>query len=532
MPLPAIRNEAHYGDRVVRCFAERPPDAFAMFRDAVERNADGEALVCGDERYTWEQLAQRVERVAAGLWERGVRTGDRVALLLGNRSEFVITLLAALRLRAIAVPINVREQTPELAYVLNHCGAKLIVHETELAERLPAPSEVAALRNRVSIDGGNGSEPFAALLQGGAAPPYAAAGEEHVATILYTSGTTGRPKGAMLTHLGYVHSALHYVYAMALTERDRSVAAVPLSHVTGVIALIATQMRAAGTLILMPAFKAAEFLRLAARERMTHTVLVPAMYNLLLLQPDFEAHDLSAWRIGGYGGAPMPLATIERCAARLQRLQLMNLYGATETTSPATIMPPQFTRDHLDSVGLAVACGEILVMDDAGREVPRGATGEIWIRGPMVVPGYWNDPQATQREFTGGFWHSGDLGSIDEAGFVRVYDRKKDLINRGGYKVYTAEVESVLAEHPAVLEAAVVAKPCPVLGERVHAFVALREGGVGASELQRHCAARLADYKVPESYTLTLEPLPRNANGKLLKRALRERLAAELAKET
>ena len=269
--------------------------------------------------------------------------------------------------------------------------------------------------------------------------------EEDTAVILYTSGTTGRPKGAMLSHLGIVHSAMHYERAMALGPADRSIAAVPLSHVTGLVALIATMARCAGTLVLMPAFKAADFLALAARERMTHTVLVPAMYNLCLLQPDFARHDLSHWRIGGYGGAPMPLPTIERFAEKLPRLGLMNLYGATETTSPATLMPPHETAAHSDSVGLAVPCGEIRVMDDAGREAAPGEPGELWIRGPMVVRGYWNDAAATAREITDGFWHSGDIGAVDAQGFVCVFDRKKDMINRGGYKVYSAEVESALA---------------------------------------------------------------------------------------
>ncbi|MGH6961831.1 MAG: class I adenylate-forming enzyme family protein, partial [Dongiaceae bacterium] len=344
---------------------------------------------------------------------------------------------------------------------------------------------------------------------------------EDTAAILYTSGTTGRPKGALLTHLGIVHSALHYAYAMRLTGADRSIAAVPLSHVTGVIALMATMLRCAGTLVLLREFKAGPFLQLAARERMTHTVLVPAMVNLCVLAPEFGRLDLSAWRIGGYGGAPMPPATIERCAQTLPQLELMNLYGATETTSPATMMPARYTASHADSVGLAVACGDIAVIDDAGREIAPGEAGELWIAGPMVVKGYWNDPEATAREFTAGYWHSGDIGSIDADGFVRVFDRKKDLINRGGYKVYTAEVESELIAHPAVVEAAVVAKPCPVLGERVHAFVCLR-AEVSTEVLRAHCAAQLADYKVPESFTLGLEPLPRNANGKLLKRTLRE----------
>src|SRR4029453_6820386 len=188
----------------------------------------------------------------------------------------------------------------------------------------------------------------------------------------------------------------------------------------GLVALIAAMVRAAGTLIVMRTFKAGDFLELAERERMTHTLLVPAMYNLFLMEPRFEQTDLSNWRLGGFGGAPMAPATIERLAETLPRLQLMNAYGATETTSPATLMPPAETAVRLDSVGLAVPRGELLVMDDAGREVPHGAEGEIWLRGPMVVSGYWDDPEATAENFVGGFWRSGDIGSIDAAGFVRV----------------------------------------------------------------------------------------------------------------
>lgn len=506
------RHEAHFGDRVVRCFPERPRSLYEVFAEAVKRNGNGEALVSGEERLTWKALEERVARVAQGLSFRKIGRGERVALLLGNRSEFVVTLFAAARLGAIVVPLNIREQKPELAYVLEHCGAELVVHETELADRLPP------LRHRIGID------QFHTLLENANAEPVAVQ-EEDTAAILYTSGTTGRPKGAMLSHLGIVHSAMHYEHGMGLTAADRSIAAVPLSHVTGLIALAVTMARCAGTLVLLPAFKAADFLALAVRERMTHTVLVPAMYNLCLLQPDVERHDLSAWRIGGYGGAPMPLPTIARFAQKLPGLGLMNLYGATETTSPATMMPPHETARRSDSVGLAVACGELLVRDDAGREVAPGEPGEIWIKGPMVVAGYWNDAAATAREFTGGFWHSGDIGSVDAQGFFYVFDRKKDMVNRGGYKIYTAEVESALLEHPGVVEAAVVAVPCPVLGERVHAFVTLRDSATLTSEaLRAFCLERLADYKAPESFSLRSAPLPRNANGKVLKGALREEL--------
>ena len=508
----STRLEAHFGDRVVRCFADRARSLCQLFMDAVKRNSNGEALICGDERLTYRALEDRVARVAQGFALRGIGQGDRVALLLGNRTEFVVALLAAVRIGAIAVPLNIREQKPELAYVLDHCAAALLIYEDALEARLPS------VRQRIPVSD------FASLHADG---PAAAAEvqEEDTAAILYTSGTTGRPKGAMLSHLGIVHSAMHFERHMRLGPADRSIAAVPLGHVTGVVALIASMLRCAGALVVMPEFKAAAFLELAARERITHTVMVPAMYNLCLLQPDFDRFDLGAWRIGGYGGAPMPVPTIARFADKLPRLGLMNAYGATETTSPATMMRAEDTAAHGASVGRVVSCGEIAVMDDAGREAATGDTGELWIKGPMVVRGYWNDPAATAREFTAGFWHSGDIGSVDAQGFVRVLDRKKDMINRGGYKVYCAEVESTLLGYPDVVEAAVVAVPCEVLGERVHAFIVPRtQNGLDQSQLQSYCAQHLSDYKVPETFTFRTDPLPRNANGKVLKRELRQAL--------
>jgi O-succinylbenzoic acid--CoA ligase len=311
---------------------------------------------------------------------------------------------------------------------------------------------------------------------------------------------------------------------MGLVAADRAVVAVPMSHVTGVIALIAAMVRVAACLIVMPEFKAGAFLALAERERMTHSLLVPAMYNLFLLDARFETGDFSAWRVGGYGGAPMAPATIARFAQRLPGLQLMNAYGATETTSPVTMMPPSETAARPDSVGCALPCADVLIMDDRGREVAPGTQGEIWLGGPMVVRGYWDNPQATVDNFIAGFWRSGDVGSVDADGYVRVFDRMKDMINRGGYKVFSVEVENALMSHPAVIEAAAVAQTCPVLGERVHAFVTIGPAGVCADDLRRHCVRLLADYKVPDVFTLRSEPLPRNANGKLMKRTLRDQL--------
>jgi acyl-CoA synthetase (AMP-forming)/AMP-acid ligase II len=312
---------------------------------------------------------------------------------------------------------------------------------------------------------------------------------------------------------------------MELKATDRSIAAVPLAHVTGVVANIMSMTRCAGALIIVAEFKAADYLKVAARERVTQTVMVPAMYNLCLLQADFDDYDLSSWRIGGYGGAPMPIATIEKLSAKIPGLKLINAYGSTETTSPSTIMPPELTAAHLDSVGLPCPGADIIVMDANGRELPRGEIGEIWIRSGSVIKGYWNNPAATAESFTAGYWHSGDLGSIDENDFVRVFDRQKDMINRGGLKIYSAEVESVLAGHPDVLESAVIAKPCPVLGERVHAVIVVRNATASEHTLRVWCAEQLSDYKVPETMVLTTLPLPRNANGKVMKRQLRQHWA-------
>ena len=524
---PVMRLESHYGDRVVRCFAERPHSLYELLATACLMYPDREAVVCGTQRLTWAELHEQTARLAAGMARHGIGAGDRVAMLIGNRIEFVTTLFAIAQIGAISVPISIREQTPGLAYMVNHCGAAMLLHEADLADRLPTAADIPTVHTRVSFGVCDGSVDYTTLMAGIGTAAVAVVQEEDVAVIMYTSGTTGNPKGATLTHMGIAHSVLHYQIAMGLSQQDASVAAVPLSHVTGLVALVATMARCAGKLVIMPAFKAAEFLLLAARERMTHSLMVPAMYKLCLLQDDFDRHDLSAWRVGAYGGAPMPVATIDTLAHELPNLVLMNCYGSTETTSPSTLMPQGETVAHSDTVGRALACAEIAVFDDDGREVPHGTLGEIWIKGPMVVKDYWDNPAATAANFTAGFWHSGDIGSIDAEGYVKVVDRKKDMINRGGYKIYTIEVENALYAHPSVLECAVVAKPCPVLGERVHAFVALRDGGATAQTLTLHCAQRLSDYKVPESFTLSDTPLPRNANGKLVKRALRDQVAAD-----
>ena len=525
-PVPAMRHERHFDTRVVRCFTDRPATLDQMLREAVARRPDGEALVCGPERLAYRALDQKVEALATQLCGLGVAKGDRVAILAANGIPFVVALHAITRIGAIAVLLNVREERPELAYIIDHSGASVIIHGAELAPRLPEPAIIPAVRHRIAA----GAEWLATLTPVATPRPPADLAEEDVAAILYTSGTTGRPKGAMLTHFGLVHAAMIYATCMGLGAAERSLVSVPLSHVTGLTAAIGAMIRVAGTLIIAPAFKADGFIRLAVAERMTHTVMVPAMYNLCLLSEAFATANLSAWRIGGYGGAPMPEVTIRRLAERLPGLQLMNAYGSTETTGPVILMPPASSRERRAQLGRPVPTTDLLIMDDDGREVATGETGEIWLRGPNVAKGYWRNAQATSESFVAGYWRSGDLGSVDEAGFLTLLDRQKDMINRGGFKIYSVEVENVLAAHADVVEAAVVSKPCPVLGERVHAFVVPRAKGLALDAVRAHCAGQLADYKIPETLTLLETPLPRNAAGKVLKRDLR-RLMVEGERE-
>jgi acyl-CoA synthetase (AMP-forming)/AMP-acid ligase II len=519
--MTALRHETHYGDRVVRCFAQRPTSIDAMFRAAVAHAPQRDALVLGEERVSYRALDDTIEAIAANLTQRGFQKGDRIALLLGNCFEFIYAVLACARAGIIVVPMSIRQRAPESEFILNQCEAAGLIYQADLAEHLPAPAATPHLRERFIVGGGPGT-PFAAL----AVPADfagAAIAEEDTFALLYTSGTTGRPKGAKLTHLGTVHSLLHFEYGMALRDGDVSVLAVPASHVTGLVAIILTMIKVAGTTVLMPVFKARAFLELAGQSRMTHTLIVPAMYNLCLFDPEFTKLDLSHWRVGGFGGAPMPEATIGKLAAILPKLMLINAYGSTETTSPVTLLPPGEVAEHADTVGKTLPCADIIVMDDDGREVAPGTSGELWIAGPMVVPGYWNNAEADRAAFSGGYWKSGDIGSIDAQGYVRIHDRKKDMINRGGYKIYCIEVEGVLARHPGVIECAVIGRPDPVLGERVHAVIVPRAADIDTAELKAFCAQNLSDYKVPESFALLPDALPRNANGKVLKTALRER---------
>lgn len=526
-PVPAIRQEVLYGQRIVRCFADRPPTIGQMFQDAATANGRRTAIVAGDRRVSYAELARNVDCVASNLMRSGFGKGERIALLMDNEVEFVVSFLAVAKAGLISVPLNTRQREPEIAFAINQCRASALIADASYLRNVPDASRIPSVRS-LFVAGGEeagAAHPFAKLMadNGYVEPP--AIDQEDTVCILYTSGTTGQPKGAMLTHVSTIHSVLHYAWAFDLSNRDVSFLSVPASHVTGLVAILLATIHAGGTTVILRNFKARHFLQEASRERITYSLMVPAMYNLCLLEPDFGSFDLASWRIAAFGGAPMPPATIERLRETLPELGLYNVYGSTETCSPVTILPAADIAVNPDSVGKPLPLADVVIVDENGREVAPGERGEMLVGGPMVVPGYWDNDDATAKSFLGGYWMSGDIGCEDADRYVRLFDRRKDMINRGGFKIYSVEVENVLAQHPAIVEAAVVGYPDPVLGERVAAFVVIDGKPLGEEDVRMFCSERLSDYKVPEMVELLNAPLPRNANGKVSKVNLRNLLA-------
>lgn len=520
-----------YGDRIMACRQDAAANLDRMLVSAATPRANMPAV--SDERriLTHEALQHRVGQIAAALRAQGLGPGDRIALFAGNGTDFIASIFGIWRLGAIAVPIGARQTAAELTYMLSDCQAAALMFDSGLAAHVPQAGAVPSVRLFVALDDGAaaaaeglppGTWPLDALLAGHAPlTEPSPAGQQDAACIMYTSGTTGRPKGAVLSHLGFWHVARNYVLSFGYRPDDRMLLVIPGTHISGLLGIVVVMAQVGGCVVCRRAFRAADILDTIEAEAVTAALMVPAMYNLLLLEPDLTARDLSQWRIGHFGGAAMAEASIMRLARALPGLQLYNGFGATETSSAVTLTGALAPGDALDTVGQILPGVDIRVLDPEGRELPPGTPGELWISGPGNAIGYWGNPEATRASFVGGYWRSGDIGSVDATGAVRVFDRIKDMINRGGYKVYCVELENVIHALPEVIEVAAVASPCEVLGERVHVFLHAR-APLDAETVRAHCAQHLADYKLPDFVTRMPDPLPRNLNGKLVKEPLRK----------
>jgi acyl-CoA synthetase (AMP-forming)/AMP-acid ligase II len=522
--------------------ATRLPLDGAHWVDHVARHAhaipDQVAIRFEDRSFTWSALNDRVRRVAAGLVAHGVEKGDRIAILMTNRPEFVEVALAANAIGAIGVPLNFRLAPDEAAYILSHCAAKVVVTDNVLAPLAAAATATARPAPTLTIVTGAGSDTdavvsYETLVTGPVRLPYTHVDERDVALIMYTSGTTGRPKGAMLTHLNLLMQSVTAIRA-ARSYGDDTVGLVnvPLFHIAGIGAMPSALM-IGSRVVIMPtaAFDATTTLDVVEREKVTSLFLVPSQWQVLCADPT-STQRCRSLRTISWGAAPATVSLLQDMAKTFPYAEIVSVFGQTEMSPVTTLLPSEEAIRKIGSVGKPIATIVARVVDDDMNDVEPGEVGEIVYRGPTLMAGYWQDPEATAAAFAGGWFHSGDLVRADEEGFLYVVDRKKDMIISGGENIYCAEVENVLAAHPAVLDVAVIGAKHDRWGETPVAVVVPADAASPPTleDLVDFTRDKLASYKKP-TILVVVDELPRNAAGKVVKHALRARYGEARSKQ-
>ncbi|MFI6902204.1 class I adenylate-forming enzyme family protein [Nonomuraea sp. NPDC050394] len=523
------------GDTGVRTW-KHAPGHFRALLEMSRFHGEKVFLVYEDEHITFEEHFRRAATLANRLvTDYGVAKGDRVAIAMRNYPEWVVSFSAALAAGAIAVPLNAWWTEQELAYGVRDSGAKVLIADGERAARLTGTGIPLIVTRGRAPAGARSFEEVIGEVAADVTLPAVELEPEDPATIFYTSGTTGQPKGALGSHRNLGQSPMTVAYgllrAVALAGKDIGAAAgvrrvtlltVPLFHVTGCFSALTTTMFTGGGLVLMYKWDAGQALQLIEREKVTAMIGVPTNAWQLMSHADFGKRDLSSLTTLGYGGAPAPPKLLERINENMPERSASNGYGMTETTALAVGNGGPDYEARPDSIGLPSAVVDVRVVDPMGEVLAAGEVGELCVRGPNVIMGYWNKPQATAETFVGGWLHTGDLARIDEEGFVYIVDRAKDMVIRGGENVYCAEVEAALFEHPAVDDAAVIGVPHDELGEEVGAVLRLKPGtATTAEEVRSFLAERIAKFKIPAHFWFREDELPRNPGGKILKTHLR-----------
>ena len=524
----------------VKAFKHAPPSLREIFATARDRGEDT-FLVYEDERWSFPEVMVHVDAMASLLVDRyRVVPGDRVAIGMRNYPEWVIAFAAITSIGAISVSLNAWWTSDELDYALQDCGARVLIADIERAQRAHATTRrlgthLVVVRELGAVP--EGADRWEDVRQLGAPMPEVVITPDHDATILYTSGTTGRPKGAVSTHRAVVQALMGFGCKSVLDRVRREggpeaevpglppsfILIVPLFHVTGCVPVLLSCFSAGLKLVIMYKWDADRALELIEREQITNFVGVPTQSWDLLESPRFAQTDTSSLVSIGGGGAPAPPKLVSRVASSFRGGGPSIGYGMTETNAYGPGNSGQDYLTHPTSTGRATPIMDLAVRDPDGRDLPIGERGEIWFKGPHLIRGYWNKPAATAETIVQGWLRSGDLGRVDEEGFVYVEDRAKDMVLRAGENVFCAEVEAAIYEHPSVHEAAVFGVPHERLGEEVAVAIYLRTGEtLGVEELQDHVRERLAGFKVPSIVTIVAAPLPRNAAGKILKRELRD----------
>ena len=533
-------------------------NAPATLREVVEqgaRNAGSrDFIVLGDERLSHERHLELVSRLATTLVDEfGIQKGDRVAIAMRNLPEWSVAFFATTMVGAIAVPFNAFWNGEELAFAMSDCEAKILFADGERLERLARfpdvlrDVELVGTRHndrKGTVDLPPDIRDFHRLLEGKAEGGRAIQIEpDDLATIFYTSGMTAKPKGVLGTHRNICSNLMSLMFAgLRAMEREGTspaagsagpsvlILSVPLFHATGCHSMLLSQAFFGGTLLFMRRWDPEVALDLMERERVTAFSGVPTMVWDIMNSETLDRRDLSSVKSFGGGGAAAPPEVVRRIHERFPSTGIATGYGLTETSSVTTSISGEDYVERSSSVGVPVPVCEVRIVNPDGKDMPADADGEIWIKGPNVVPGYWRRPEETKEAFTDGWLHSGDIGRIDQDGFLYIVDRVKDIIIRGGENISTIEVESSLFEHPAVLDAVVFATPHPSLGEEVGAAVRLKPGStVTVDELRDHAATKLAAYKVPAHIWITVEAFPRSGTGKTLKREIQATYAPLVA---
>ena len=480
--------------------------------------------------HTWGQLDRRVTALANALSRRGVGFGDRVMILMLNRPEFIESLLAINALGAIAVPVNFRLTAPEVAYLVDNCQARLVITESVLAGVAGAVRNLDPTLDTIVVAGAGSDDAVLGYedLVAEDGPPYEPVDipNETPALIMYTSGTTGRPKGAVLTHTNLTGEVLNTVMTNgADLNNDVNFLGVPMFHIAGVgLTLITVLVGIPTVLYPLGAFDPGTLLDVLETEKVTSIFLVPAQWQAVCAEQLAKPRDLRL-RVLSWGAAPASDTLLRQMAATFPGTQILAAFGQTEMSPVTCVLQGEDAVRKLGSVGKVIPTIAARVVDDEMNDVPVGQVGEIVYQGPTLMAGYWNDPAATADAFAGGWFHSGDLVRQDEEGYVWVVDRKKDMIISGGENIYCAEVENVLASHPAIVEVAVIGRAHEKWGEVPVAVAAVADDGLRLADLDGFLTERLARYKHPKALEI-VDTLPRNPAGKVLKTELRARFGA------
>jgi long-chain acyl-CoA synthetase len=508
----------------------------SIVRRAVQINAHGPAVIDGSARTSWSVFADRVSRVAGGLVALGLRPGERVAIIAVNHANFLELQYAVLWAGGVLVPVNYRLSSNEVSYVVGAAAASMLVADPQFESTVRGvASTQPTLRNVIWFSGPEsaGEQSYAWLAAQNAIEDRSGRGTDDSAGIYFTGGTTGQPKGVVLSQSNFLCQASAMQSALGLQSDSVYLHATPLFHLADCGIGHAVTF-AGGTHSFLSQFEARACLRKILRDGVTEINLVPTMLATLLDAADDEPLEtvdaLVAVRTVAYGGAPIPAPLLHRLLARLPNAKFRQFYGMTETCGACTSLPPECHAPDADgprlrSVGQAMPFAEIKIVGPDGAERPRGEAGEVVIHGPQTMRAYWNDLEATSRALRSGWLHSGDVGVMDADGFVTIIERLKDMIISGGENIYSAEVENAIASHPAVAACAVIGLPDSRWGERVHAVVVRKpdvETGALQHDLDVHCRRLIAGYKCPKSWDIRVVQLPLSSIGKVNKAKLRE----------